>query len=164
MSYVLATKLAAFITRKAFKITICDEAHYLKSRDSQRSRYLVPFLMKTKRVMLLSGTPILARPSELYNLLRILRPDIFYSFKEFGLRYCNPRESYFGVDWTGSSNMRELHLMLEKGLMIRRLKSEVLTELPAKRRQKIIVPCDNHAVRKISLMLKRVKDWDEKIN
>ena len=41
---------------------------------------------------------------------------------------------YFGIDWTGSANMRELHLMLEKGLMIRRLKSEVLTELPAKRR------------------------------
>jgi SWI/SNF-related matrix-associated actin-dependent regulator 1 of chromatin subfamily A len=67
---------------------ICDEAHYLKSRDSQRSRYLVPLLIKIKRVLLLSGTPMLARPNELYNLLRILRPDVYYSFKEFGLRYC----------------------------------------------------------------------------
>lgn len=83
---------------------ICDEAHYLKSRDSQRSRYLVPLLIKIKRVLLLSGTPMLARPNELYNLLRILRPDIYYSFKDFGLRYCSPRESYFGIDWTGSSN------------------------------------------------------------
>ena len=116
-----------------------------------------------KRILLLSGTPILARPNELYNLCRIMRPDIFYSFKEFGLRYCNPRESYFGIDWTGSSNMRELHLMLEKGLMIRRLKSEVLTELPAKRRQKIVVSTDMVTVRKISMMLKRVKNWDEKI-
>ena len=163
MSYVLATKLAAFIIKKNFKICICDEAHYLKSRDSQRSRYLVPLLIKMKRILLLSGTPMLARPNELYNLMRIIRPDIYFSFKEFGLRYCNPRESYFGVDWTGSSNMRELHLMLEKGLMIRRLKSEVLTELPAKRRQKIVVATDAHAVRKISLMLKRVKNWDEKI-
>lgn len=122
---------------------------------------MVPLLIKIKRVLLLSGTPILARPSELYNLLRILRPDIFYSYKEFGLRYCNPRESYFGVDWTGSSNMRELHLMLEKGLMIRRLKSEVLTELPAKRRQKIIVQTDAHTLKKISMMLKKVKNWDE---
>jgi SWI/SNF-related matrix-associated actin-dependent regulator of chromatin subfamily A-like protein 1 len=72
--------------------------------------------MKSRRILLLSGTPILARPNELYNLLRILRPDIFYSFKEFGLRYCNPRESYFGIDWTGSGNMRELHLMLEKSV------------------------------------------------
>jgi len=37
--------------------------------------------MKIKRVLLLSGTPILARPNELYNLLRILRPDIFFSFR-----------------------------------------------------------------------------------
>ena len=53
--------------------------------------------------------------------------------------------------------------MLEKGLMIRRLKSEVLTELPAKRRQKIVVSTDMVTVRKISMMLKRVKNWDEKI-
>jgi SWI/SNF-related matrix-associated actin-dependent regulator 1 of chromatin subfamily A len=82
--------------------------------------------MKIKRIMLLSGTPILARPNELYNLLRILRPDIFYSFKEFGMRYCSPRESKylfiyniigsFGIDWTGSANMREIHLLLEKGV------------------------------------------------
>jgi SWI/SNF-related matrix-associated actin-dependent regulator 1 of chromatin subfamily A len=89
--------------------------------------------MKIKRI-LLSGTPILAKPNEIYNLLIILIPDIFFSIKEFGLRYCSPKESYFGIDWSGSSNMRELHLMLEKGLMIRRLKSEVLLELPAKRR------------------------------
>jgi SWI/SNF-related matrix-associated actin-dependent regulator of chromatin subfamily A-like protein 1 len=85
----------------------------MKSRESQRSKYLVPVLMKMKRILLLSGTPILARPNEIYNLLRILRPDIFFTFTEFGLRYCSPRESYFGVDWTGSSNMRELHLMLD---------------------------------------------------
>jgi len=90
--------------------------------------------MKVKRVLLLSGTPILARPNELYNLLRILRPDIFYSFREFAVRYCNPKESYFGIDWTGSSNMRELHLAIGNSVMIRRLKVDVLSELPAKRR------------------------------
>jgi SWI/SNF-related matrix-associated actin-dependent regulator 1 of chromatin subfamily A len=121
----------------------------------------VPVLMKIKRVLLLSGTPILARPNELYNLLRVVRPDIFFSFKDFGLRFCCPKESYFGIDWTGSSNQRELHLMLEKGLMIRRLKSEVLTELPAKRRQRIIVPCEATALKKIKEMLKKVKNWDD---
>ena len=94
---------------------------------------------------------MLARPNELYNLLRILRPDIYYSFKDFGLRYCAPRESYFGIDWTGSSNQRELHLMLEKGIMIRRLKSEVLKELPAKRRQRIVVETDPQTMRKIAM-------------
>lgn len=90
--------------------------------------------MKVKRVLLLSGTPILARPNELYNLLRILRPDIFYSFREFGLRYCNPKDSYFGIDWTGGANMREINLAIGNSVMIRRLKVDVLSELPAKRR------------------------------
>jgi SWI/SNF-related matrix-associated actin-dependent regulator 1 of chromatin subfamily A len=75
-----------------------------KSRDSLRAKNLVPVLMRTKRVLLLSGTPILARPAEIYNTLRILRPDVFYSFNEFGIRYCNPKESYYGIDWSGSKN------------------------------------------------------------
>jgi SWI/SNF-related matrix-associated actin-dependent regulator of chromatin subfamily A-like protein 1 len=87
--------------------------------------------MKSRRILLLSGTPILARPNELYNLLRILRPDIFYSFKEFGLRYCNPRESYFGIDWTGSANMRELHLMLEKSVSYKLLVFKIIDDDPS---------------------------------
>ena len=49
-------------------------------------------------------------------------------------------------------------------MMIRRLKSEVLTELPAKRRQRITVPTDIHCVKKINYMLKNVKKWDDKIS
>lgn len=41
--------------------------------------------------------------------------------------------------------MIELNLLLKKCLMIRRLKSEVLFELPAKRRQKIVVPVDERS-------------------
>lgn len=87
--------------RRNFKVCIADEAHYLKSRDSQRARNLVPFLMKAKRVLLLTGTPIMSRPIEMYNICRIIRPDIFHSFQDFGKRYCNPKESYLGIDWNG---------------------------------------------------------------
>ena len=66
--------------------------------------------MRAKRVMLLSGTPILARPVEIYNILRIIWPDIFNSFLDFGKRYCNPKESYLGIDWNGQKNTRELHI------------------------------------------------------
>jgi len=83
---------------------IVDEAHFLKSRDSLRAKNLVPVIMRSKRVLLLSGTPILSRPAEIYNLLRILRPDIFYSFNDFGKRYCNPKEEHYGIDWSGSKN------------------------------------------------------------
>lgn len=46
--------------------------------------------------------------------------------------------------------------------MIRRLKSDVLSELPAKRRQRITVQCDQHCLKKINYMLKNVKKWDDK--
>jgi SWI/SNF-related matrix-associated actin-dependent regulator 1 of chromatin subfamily A len=116
--------------------------------------------MRAKRVLLLTGTPLLARPNEIYNLLKILRPDIFRNFKDFGNRYCCPKENMFGVDFTGNSNMKELHLILEKGLMVRRLKSEVLFELPAKRRQKIVVQIEERHQRKIARHLKQVKKWE----
>ena len=57
--------------------------------------------MRARRCILLSGTPILARPVEMYNLVRMVRPDVFDSFISFGKRYCNPRETYLGVDWNG---------------------------------------------------------------
>jgi hypothetical protein len=56
--------------------------------------------------------------------------------------------------------MKELHLILEKGLMVRRLKSEVLFELPAKRRQKIVVQIEERHQRKIARHLKQVKKWE----
>ena len=44
-----------------------------------------------KNVILLTGTPAMAKPRELYNILTILRPDIFKDFRVFGTRYCNPK-------------------------------------------------------------------------
>ena len=43
--------------------------------------------------MLLTGTPALNKPKELFSLLNILRPDIFVHFRDFGTRYCDPKPS-----------------------------------------------------------------------
>ena len=149
VSYSLAQKLSELIDKMKFQIVIADEAHYLKSRESKRSKSLVPILTKIKRVLLLTGTPMLGKPNEIFNLIKILRPDIFIKFLDFGVRYCDPKEGPYGIDWGGNSNNRELHLLLEKALMIRRLKSEVLMELPAKRRQKVALPIDKRLTTKI---------------
>jgi SWI/SNF-related matrix-associated actin-dependent regulator 1 of chromatin subfamily A len=88
----------------------------------------------SKRVILVSGTPMMSRPVEIYNLLRILRPDIISSFSDYATRYCKPKETPYGMDYTGNSCTKELHYILSKNIMIRRLKSDVLSELPSKRR------------------------------
>ncbi len=99
----------------------------------------------------MTGTPALAKPRELFPLLSILRPDVFTNFRDFGNRYCDPRPSrYFkGIEYDGSTNARELHYILTRSLMIRRLKKDVLRELPPKRRQKIHITADAKIVREI---------------
>ena len=92
-SYELATKMSESIDHMEFKIVIADEAHYLKSKDAKRSKLLLPILTKAKRVLLLTGTPILSRPIELYNLVKTLRPDMIRNFIDYANRYWNPRES-----------------------------------------------------------------------
>ena len=63
----------------------------MKSRDAKRSKVLGPILTYAKRCVLISGTPMLNRPVEMFNLLNILRPDAFQKFKDFTDRYCDPK-------------------------------------------------------------------------
>ena len=149
MSYDLTIKLEQKIMDKKFNFIIADEAHYLKSPDAKRTKCLIPIIQKSKRVLLLTGTPILSRPVELYPLLTMLRPDLFHNFHIFGNRYCNPKKSFFGTDWTGSSCAKELNYIL-KNIMIRRLKKDVISQLPPKKRQKIEIQTDSKIIKQIA--------------
>lgn len=57
------------------------------------------------------------------------------------------------MDYSGNTCTAELHYVLHKNLMIRRLKADVLHELPAKRRQKIQIAVDDKIVKKILKIL-----------
>mmetsp|Transcript_14620 Transcript_14620/g.31495 ORF Transcript_14620/g.31495 Transcript_14620/m.31495 type:complete len:1097 (+) Transcript_14620:143-3433(+) len=120
-----------------FRCIIADESHNLKEKSSQRCKLAMPLLMKAERVCLLSGTPALARPVELWAQLHCLAPKVFGSYTAFTKKYCNAHRGRFGWDVKGVSNGEELHSLL-KGYMIRRLKSDVLKDLPPK--QRTIVP------------------------
>lgn len=51
---------------RKFQMIILDEAHYLKSIDSKRTKMLTPLAQNCKRVLLLTGTPAFAKPKELF--------------------------------------------------------------------------------------------------
>jgi len=125
-----------------FNVVIIDESHYLKTRRAARTQRLHQLCKKAKHAILLSGTPSLARPRELYFQLDIVCPGKFGSFNKFVKRYCDAHEvCYRGehrFDTSGASNLDELYHLLKTHVMIRRLKKEVLTQLPPKRRQKVI--------------------------
>ena len=66
-----------------FKVCITAEVHYLNQKIHREAKKLVPVLQNTKRVILLSGTPVLSRPVEIFNLLKFIRPDFTPVFATF---------------------------------------------------------------------------------
>lgn len=123
-------------------LVIFDESHYLKNPKAQRTKAAFgwkerPGGIPARRRLALTGTPILNRPIELWPLLHAFDPVKWPNFFRFGKRYCAGYQGKWGWDWTGSSNLEELQGILRETLMVRRLKKDVLKELPPKRRQLI---------------------------
>uniref|UniRef100_A0A8C0BW70 SWI/SNF-related matrix-associated actin-dependent regulator of chromatin subfamily A-like protein 1 n=1 Tax=Buteo japonicus TaxID=224669 RepID=A0A8C0BW70_9AVES len=125
--------------KSTFKVVIIDESHFLKNIKTARCRAAMPLLKAARRVILLSGTPAMSRPAELYTQIMAVQPAFFSQFHSFGLRYCDARKMPWGWDYSGSSNLNELKILLEESIMIRRLKSDVLSQLPAKQRKMVVV-------------------------
>uniref|UniRef100_A0A8C7YX47 Zinc finger, RAN-binding domain containing 3 n=1 Tax=Oryzias sinensis TaxID=183150 RepID=A0A8C7YX47_9TELE len=135
-----ARPLVEALTRQRFSVVVVDESHYLKSRNAARTKILVPLIQSAKRAILLTGTPALGRPEELFMQIDALNPRRFGTWTDYAKKYCNAHYRYFGPrrqwDCRGASNLEELHRRLSQ-IMIRRLKADVLTQLPPKIRQRI---------------------------
>ncbi|XP_048455337.1 SWI/SNF-related matrix-associated actin-dependent regulator of chromatin subfamily A-like protein 1 [Rhincodon typus] len=139
ISYDLLAKLKNQLMERSFQVIIVDESHFLKNVKTARCKAARPLLQAAKRLILLSGTPAMSRPAELYSQIAVLQPKLFPNFHDFGIRYCAAKRLPWGWDYSGSSNLVELRLLLLESLMIRRLKSDVMTQLPAKRRKMVLV-------------------------
>ncbi|XP_029314570.1 SWI/SNF-related matrix-associated actin-dependent regulator of chromatin subfamily A-like protein 1 isoform X2 [Cottoperca gobio] len=142
ISYDLLSRMDKQQLGNPFNVLIMDECHFLKNMKTARCKAALPLLKAAKRVILLSGTPAMSRPCELYTQILAVRPTLFPRFHEFGMRYCGATQSTWGWDYSGSSNLGELKLLLEECLMLRRLKCDVLSQLPAKQRKVVTVTID----------------------
>jgi SWI/SNF-related matrix-associated actin-dependent regulator 1 of chromatin subfamily A len=121
-------------------LVILDECHLARSPEARRTKIVVS--LKAQRRLALSGTPLLNRPIELYPVLSWLSPSGWpvNGYWAFAHRYCGACYNGFGWDVSGASNLPELSHRL-RSMMIRRVKSEVLPELPSKIRTVIeLVP------------------------
>ena len=114
-----------------FDIVVCDESHYLKNIKAKRTEATLEVAKQSDSVLCLSGTAVTNRPSEFFTTLNLLRPNEFPAFFPYGQRYCDGFNNGWGWDFTGASNTDELHNRT-RDFCIRRLKKEVLTELPDK--------------------------------
>lgn len=120
---------------------IIDEAHKLKNKDTLHT--IACKRLDSKYCWLLTGTPMENAPHELWSLLNMLFPDYFSSYWKFVEQYC-VMDEFEKDDKTirvpnGAISSKEIHELLQP-VMIRRLKEEVLPDLPDK--QYVTIPIE----------------------
>ena len=126
------------IVKHNFNTIVCDEAHYLGEDSTIRTRAMFQIcesLPESKKIMI-SGTPYETRTSQFYPILKIIDEKQFGNKYRFLMRYCNPVKTFFGWKYDGLSNAEELNEKINR-FMIRRLKKDVLKDLPPKIRSVI---------------------------
>ena len=138
VNYDLMTKMQEKLIKLVPRLVILDECHYIKNSGSKnkpvkRTVATLAVCRFTPKILALSGTAIASRPKEFFNTLNLMRPEQFASFWDFAQRYCDPWHDGFGWNFDGASYTQELNERT-RDLCIRRLKSEVLPELPPKTR------------------------------
>lgn len=153
-NYDIIKRHRATIDRRKFDLVVFDESHYCKNPEAQRTRACLGYESHGKTITLpieagrrifLTGTPILNRPIELWPIIRIADPEgLGSSHWAFAKRYAGAWEAPWGWDFSGATNLDELQERLRASFMIRRLKKDVLKDLPAKRRQ--IIPLTSEKV------------------
>ena len=129
-SYKMAVQDQKMFRRKKWKYMILDEAHNIKNFQSQRWQVLLGF--RSKRRLLLTGTPLQNNLMELWSLLHFLMPHIFTSHSEFKDWFANPLMQM--VEGTSSVNhtlVNRLHSVL-RPFILRRLKKDVEKQMPDK--------------------------------
>ncbi|MGH2917546.1 MAG: DEAD/DEAH box helicase, partial [Solirubrobacteraceae bacterium] len=130
LNYEIVAAHRAALARIGPRALVVDESHYVKNPQAKRTRAvrrLAEAIPADGLRLALSGTPVLNHAEELVSQLRVLgRLDEFGSGAQFAKRF------------RGELSEERLHWHLRRRCFVRRLKSEVLPQLPAKRQ--VVVP------------------------
>lgn len=159
-------------------LIIIDEVHYIrnirtlgfvsiaggcKKGDDREYRKL-----DAAHIIGLTGTPVCNRPAELWPLISLLDPEHWNqkTFWYFHKRYCEVKSNGYGMDFKGHASdekLEELQVRLRETIMIRRLKKDVLTELPPKIRQVVELEYDESDSTVVAA-IKRENEYAERRN
>ena len=186
-NYDIAQKIRPQIDDWEWDLFISDESHMLKNGKALRTlavlggrkveiikssdpqekpeKKVTKFTpIQAKRRAFLTGTPILNRPVELWTLIHSLDPGgLGKDWVSFVERYCDGHRTKYGWEVSGSSNLEELQERLRSSFMIRRLKEDVLTELPGKRRVVLEIPATGNVARIVEEEKRKAESLNEKI-
>ncbi|MBO0768384.1 MAG: DEAD/DEAH box helicase [Solirubrobacterales bacterium] len=125
------------LQKRGLKALVADESHYCKNPQAKRTRAvrrLAESVADDGLRLALTGTPVLNHADELIAQLRVIG-----RLKEFG------SGASFSRQFEGEFSEERLHWHLRRHCFVRRLKSEVLPQLPAKRQIVVPVSLNNEA-------------------
>ena len=142
-----------FLNTSEFDLIVLDECHAIKSYKAKRTQNILKLKDSFKHKILLTGTPLLNRPQELFTLLNFIRPEEWNSFWPFAQRFCAYKKMPWGPDYSGSSNELELHEKISP-YYIRRHKKDVLKDLPDKLYTNLILELSPFYQKEYNRMLK----------
>ena len=147
---------------KLFRTVIIDESHKCKNAGTQQSKFVQGIAMGKEYVLELTGTPVVNNNIDLIQQLNIMgRLNDFGGYSKFMARYCAGERK--------SSHLKELNWLLRKNCFFRRMKKDVLTQLPDKTRSYLVTDIDNMKEYKAAErdVIKYLRDYrdadDEKI-
>lgn len=131
---------------------VVDEAHYIKGRKAKRTTAVRAITTACESVWLLTGTPLLNTPEELWSLCQAFPGpgpfdsgafDAFGSWGEFvRLFHGKKKEPYGGYEWSSAGDVEPEAVERLGSLMLRRMRADVLPELPPKTRRFLDVRYD----------------------
>ena len=142
INYELLYKRLSDLSKLNLKTIVCDEVHNLRSKTTQKYKAVkkLAALPSLSYRIGLSGTPIYNRGSEIWPIVDILRPGLLGSFKEFCEYFCYVNDK--GKAIVLENKRASLRNELQKHVMLRRKKSDVLKELKDKVRYKEVIDAD----------------------
>jgi SNF2 family DNA or RNA helicase len=149
LNYEIVAAHRPRLTLRRPKALVLDESHYVKNPRAKRTqavRKLAGGLAPDALKLLLTGTPVMNHPEELIAQLRIIgRLEEFGSGARFARRF------------QGAGAEERIHWHLRRSCFVRRLKADVLPQLPAKRQ--VVVPVALENEREYRLAEEDVIKW-----
>jgi len=144
INYELLYKRLDDLLKLDVKTIVCDEVQNLRSKTTKKYDAVKKLTAheSVKFRIGLSGTPIYNRGSEIWPIVDILRPGLLGNYAEFCEYFCYVNEK--GKAIVLENKRESLRKQLQKYVMLRRKKSDVLKELKDKVRYKEVIDADRN--------------------
>ena len=135
-SYGLLQLEAPLFADVKWHTIVLDEAQAIKNNQTKRSQAVMALQGDFR--MVATGTPLENHLGELWNLFRFINPGLLGTSDQFNLRFAGPIER--AQDKRAAAGARARLRRLIGPFILRRTKSQVLSELPS--RTEIVLPVD----------------------